>query len=372
MIGLADTEKLLRAHCSEPVLLSLFLWVPADPAQLRELPARADELFDLAARDGADGPVRVGAAERQTVRELISGQARNWLGQSVAIFACADIGLTEVFPLPVRLQERAVLGTRPHVRPLLATIWQHPSFRAVVADRRHGWLFSVDGDQISETRLPDAEIVRSHGFSGWYGLAAYRTNERVIELARHHYRDIADLLDQAVSESGPEPLVIGGHRDSVAQVLAALPARVRNDYAGSFAADPDTLTPAKVRQLADGVVADWLRQRDEQLLTQFREQPPGRLAATGLTSCIAAAAQHATRVLAVPSGGLIPGYSCRHCGALSSEGYGCSHGREAALAVPDLIDELAVRALSDGAQVATLTEPPAGIAALLRFPLTSA
>lgn len=372
MIGLADTEKLLRAHSAEPVLLSLFLWVPADPAQLRELPARADELFALAARDNGDGPVRVGAAERQTVRDLISGQARNWLGHTVAIFACSEIGLSEVFPLPIRLQERAVLGTRPHVRPLLLAIWDHPSFRAVVADRRHGWLFSVDGGQIGETRLPDAEVMRSQGFSGWYGLAAYRTNDRIIELARHHYRDIAAMLEQAVSESGPEPLIIGGHRDSVSQVLAALPARVRDDFAGSFAADPDTLTPAKVRDLAGDALAEWRHQRDEQLLTELREQPPGRLAATGLMPCITAAGQHAVRVLAVPAGGLIPGYSCGRCGALSSDGNGCSHGPEAARAVPDLIDELAVRALSDGAQVATLPDPPAGIAALLRFPLNPA
>jgi hypothetical protein len=52
---------------------------------------------------------------------------------------------------------------------------------------------------------------RSHGFSGWYGLEAHRVNERIIQLARHHYRDTVALIVQASQASGAVPLVIGGH-----------------------------------------------------------------------------------------------------------------------------------------------------------------
>ena len=48
----------------------------------------------------------------------------DWPGDPVAIFACAEVGLLEVAVLPeARLAtwpERAVLGVRPHIRPLLA------------------------------------------------------------------------------------------------------------------------------------------------------------------------------------------------------------------------------------------------------------
>jgi hypothetical protein len=43
----------------------------------------------------------------------------------VAVFACADVGLLEVVGLPEAPEtspERAVLGIRPHVRPLLAAL----------------------------------------------------------------------------------------------------------------------------------------------------------------------------------------------------------------------------------------------------------
>ncbi|HXZ72557.1 MAG TPA: hypothetical protein VEH31_17035 [Streptosporangiaceae bacterium] len=371
MISRAEVDKLLSVRAGGPSVLSLYLWVPLDPAALRGLPARADELFALAARNGPGlpGVVRVQAGDRRAVRGLLAAHARDWLGHTVAIFACGQLGLAEAVPLPCPLQERAVLATRPHVRPLLLAIQRCPAYRAAVIDRRHAWLFHITGEHIESAALPPAPGLRSHGFSGWYGLQAHRVNERIIQLTRHHYHDTAALLERAARATGPEPLIIGGHENSMPQFLAALPARLRDDFAGSFVADPHTLTPAKVRDLAGHVIENWLSQRDQHLLTQFLQEPPDGLTATGLSACLAAASQHAIKLLLVPAGGLIPGYACQRCGALSSTGDGCPHAAAALLAMPDLIEELAVATLSDGGQVETLHDPPAGVCAHLRYPL---
>jgi peptide subunit release factor 1 (eRF1) len=371
MISRAEVDKLLSVRAAGPSVLSLYLWVPLDPAGLRGLPARAGELFALAARDGPGtaGVVQLSAADGRTVRGLVASRARDWLGHTVAIFACAELNLAEAFPLPCRLQERAVLATRPHVRPLLAALQRCPAYRVVVIDRRHAWLFAVTGERMETTTLPPAEGLRSHGFSGWHGLEAHRVNDRVTELARHHYHDTAALLERAARAGGPQPLVIGGHDDTVPQFLAVLPARLRDQFAGRFVADLHTLTPARVRAFAGSVIEDWVSARDRHLLTRILHQPPDGLTATGLSACLAAASQHAIELVLLPAGGLIPGYACQQCGALSGAPGGCPHGPRAALAVPDLIEEIAVSALADGSQVETLTNPSAGIAARLRFPL---
>ena len=372
MISRAEVDKLLSVRAAGPSLLSLYLWVPLDPAGLRGLPARAGELFDLAARDGPGTPgIGVRAADRQAVRGLLASRARDWLGHTVAIFSCAELGLAEAFPLPCRQQERAVLATRPHVRPLLAALQRCPACHVVVVDRRHAWLFAVTGERIATTALPTAEGLRSHGFSGWHGFEAYRVNDRIIELARHHYHDTAALLERASRVSGPQPLVIGGHDETIPQFLAVLPAGLRDQFAGRFVADPHTLTPARVRDLAAAVIADWVSAREEHLRTGFLQQSPDGLTATGLNACLAAADQHAIERVLVPAGGLVPGYACQQCGALSGTPGGCPHGPGAAVAVPDLIEEIAVSALSDGGRVETLTDPPGGIAARLRFPLAT-
>jgi hypothetical protein len=374
MISRAEVDKLLSMRAGGPSVLSLYLWVPPDPVALRGLPARAGELFALAARGGPGraGTVQVQAADPRAVQGLLAAHARDWLGHTVAIFVCGQLGLAETTTLPYRLQERAVLATRPHVRPLLLAIQRCPAYRAAVIDRRHAWLFHITGEHIESTALPPTPGLRSHGFSGWYGLQAHRVNERIIELTRHHYHDTAALLDRAARATGPEPLIIGGHENSVPQFLAVLPARLRDDFAGSFAADPHTLTPAKVRDLASRVIQDWLDQRDQRLLTQILQEAPDGLTATGLDACLAAASQHAIKLLLVPRSGLIPGYACQRCGALSGTGDGCPHGTAALLAVPDLLEELAVTTLSDGGQVETLHDPPGGVCARLRYPLAPA
>ena len=374
MITRSEVDKLLSLRAEQPSVLSLYLSVPVDIAGLRELPAQAGDLYAEAVRSGnGSGTLRgVGRREQETVRGLLTERARDWLGHTVAIFASEELGLTEAIPLPAGLPQRAVLASRPHVRPLLLAIQRSPAYRVVVADRRHAWLFSVVGDEISTAALPAADEVRSHRFSGWYGLEAHRVNERIMGLQRQHLQATAALLERSARVGGTEPLVIGGHRDTIPQVFGALRADLRDAVAGSFVADPATLTPAKVRELAGRVVADWLAERDEELAAQLRQEPPDGLSAVGLTACLAAAGQHATRLIALPEDGLLPGYACGECGALSVSGDGCVHGRQAVQHVPDLMEELAVAALADAARVRTISEPPAGVAALLRFRLAPA
>jgi len=78
--------------------------------------------------------------------------------------------------------------------------------------------------------------------SGGNGLQAHRVNERIVHLARHHYRDTATLLERAVRAGGAEPVIIGGHQDTIPQFLGLLPAGLRDQFAGCFIADPHTLT----------------------------------------------------------------------------------------------------------------------------------
>lgn len=101
-------------HAVNPGVLSLYLAVPLDPAELRVLPARADGL--IATAESAVGSSRNVAEEnRSAVRQKLQVSGRDWLGRTVAMLACPEVGLFEVFPIPCRLPDPAVLGIRPHI-----------------------------------------------------------------------------------------------------------------------------------------------------------------------------------------------------------------------------------------------------------------
>lgn len=371
MITYSEVEKLLGVQAAEPSVLSLYLQVPVDPPALRDLSARADELLMLAG-GGADDPgaPRVRDDDRQLIHRQLQIHGRDWMGHTVAIFACGQLGLSEAVPLPCRLQDRAVLATRPHVRPLLLALQRCPVYYVALVDRRHVWVFRVAGERIDTMAQAAAEGVRSPGFGGWYGLDSHRVSERIIQLARRHYRDTAAILQHTMHGSGQALLVVGGHEETIPQFLAALPASVRDRYAGSFAADPHTMTPARVRALAGPIIEHWVSAREQRLVEQILRERPDGLTAMGMNACLAAVSQHAAGLLLVPAGGLIPGFACQRCGALTSTGAECPDGVAAQRRVPDLIEEMVVTATSDGGQVVAVSDPPAGIAARLRFPLT--
>ena len=373
MINRADVEKLRSMHAQRSAVLSLYLPVPLDPARLRGLAAEAGDLMGDVSANGPDSVSNAGVsnADRNAVLDALAAHGRDWLGHTVAFFACGELGLLEALPLPCLLPERAVLATRPHVRPLLAALQRCPDYRVAIADRRHSWVLSVSGNRVETVADQSEEGPRSPGFGGWYGLETHRIQQRIIQLARHHYRDTAAILQRAAGPGRNVPLVIGGHHDSIAGLLQALPPAVRADFAGSFTADPHTLTPARVRELASPVIEGWVARRERELAAEILGEAPGRLAAVGLPACLAAVNEGAVAHLLVAHQGMIPGFACGRCGALSTGSDECPDWGTAARAVPDLLEEMVQRALDDDGQVTVIRDAPFIIAAKLRFPVAA-
>ncbi len=370
MLGRAEIEKLASAQAAEPVVLSLYLSVPLDPAELRELDARTGDLIAMAAGEPGDGgrkPVR--DADRSAVRSAVVAHGRDWLGHTVAIFACTDLGLFEVVPLSGEAPERAVLAARPHIRPVLADLQRRPAYRVAVVDRRYAWVLAVTDGEIQTGAASAAATVASPGFGGWYGLDTYHVQHRITELARHHYRQVAVLLEHLMRDGEPEPLVIGGHQDGIGLFFASLQPAVREAFAGSFVVDTHALTPARVRDLAGPVIARWAEQSAQRLADGVLEASPGGLAALGLADCLAAVNARAVERLIVPGEELVPGYACGRCGMLGTAADGCQDWEGSAQPVPDLIDEMVHRILDDGGQITAVRGASFQIAARLRFRL---
>jgi len=337
MITRAQVEKLGALHAVEPTMLSLYLAVPPS-ADLAVLSARAREL--VAAAQAVSGrAVEPWAQER--VGDRLATCARDGTGRTLAVFACAGSGLLEAIPLPCPLPEVAVLGVRPHIRPLLLARQRCPAYQVAVVDRQRLWLFAVDGDDVAGTWVP----------------------------AARHTHDTAAQLAWIMRGGEPGPLVIGGREDDVEQLLGSAPAAMREAVAGSFAADPRALTAAGARDLAAPVVARWADRRARRLAGEILAPRPDGRCAVGLPACLAAVSAGAVPTLVVPAGGLVPGYECGRCGTLSLEADACCPDwGTAALAVPDVIEELVSRILEDGGEVVVTGDDSFPVAARLTRP----
>jgi hypothetical protein len=230
MITRAEVEKLGAVHAITPAVLSLYVTIPSLPGELSDLAAHARGLI-AEAETLAGGPGRLSEEDRDQALEMLAARAREWPGRTVAIFAGADVGLREAFPLPRAVPERAVLGTRPHIRPLLAALQQYPGYHAATEDDQHACRSVI-----------------------------------------------------------------------------------------------------------------------------------------GLRACLEAVTAGVAATLVVPRDGLVPGYECGRCGALSTDPDSCPDWGTAPLPVPDVIEDMVSRILEDGGEVLVTSDPSYPIAARLRCP----
>jgi len=373
LISRTDADKLRGLRSPDSAVLSLYLTVPVDLAEHRGLATRARELIKAAAADvpglAAD---RVREQDLEAVAQAVAVHSHDWLGHTTAIFACGELGLFEAIPLPGFLGDRAVVAARPYTRPLLAAIQRNPAYRVAVLDTKHAWVLAIGDSEIETLAERTGEGVPSTGFSGWYGLEAYRIQQRIMRLSRQHFRETIAMLERS-ADDGRQPLVLGGHEDEVKRFQSLLPPPVRDSVAGCFSVDLQTATPGRVRELATPVMARWAAESEARLVDELLSDPPDTAVTTDLAGCLAAVRSRAVSHLVVDDDQMVPGCACDDCGALSlgTSGGGCADPGHAFRIVPDLLDELASQALDGGGQVTSVRNPPFAAAARLRFPVTA-
>jgi peptide subunit release factor 1 (eRF1) len=371
MIDADRVTKLLTTHVPGSLVVSVYLTVPIEPAGRRGIPARLDDLLAAAQIGPGDGQMleRATRSELPVIRDTLAAHALEWLGHTVAVFSSRELGLLETIPLRSQAQERAVIADRPYVRPLLAELRRSPCYAAVVADRRHAWVYRVTGSGIEALASMEGATVGSRRFGGWHGFQMYRNQQRARKLARDHYAATVAALEDATQTHGCGPIAVGGHQAETASFVAELPQALRERVAGTFVIDPHTMTPARVRKLADEVVARWEDEREAAVAAQITGQPNGAMAAVGLPACLDAANEHAVQVLVVPDGAVAPGFACPRCGGLSVAGGACPLCGGPVRPVPDVIEELAVKVTMDGGTVEPVRgNGTAAVAARRRFP----
>ena len=224
MFTRADVDKLLGIDAPGLSLLSLYLRVPQDPAQLRELPARADGLLGKPAGDGTAGAGHGADAAGRSCPRLARPHHRN-------------LCLRGTRPGRGDPAARPAAGAgcyrRPAACPALCC-WPSSGPRRTASS----WPTSGTGGCCVSpvTRSMPLSCRTPKGCpaaaSAAYGLEAYRINDRVVELTRRHYRDTVAALEQGLRADRPEPLVIGGHEETIPQAARRLPAHAARAVAG--------------------------------------------------------------------------------------------------------------------------------------------
>jgi hypothetical protein len=377
MLTAQTVEDLIRFPPGDAPVLSLYVGIPADPGTAGPLHTRVHGLLDQLQPLADD--ISLDRAARMSVRKDLerlhaAATEERWAPPGAAVFACAGRGLYERVELPRPVRDRAVADATPYVRPLLAVLDEYHRACVVVVDRERGliWdLYQGEMQEVAQTRDP---TLRKPNYGGWYGLREQPVRHKAQEMAKHHYRKVAQQVADLFRSHSPELLIVGGHQDEVPEFLSFLSREVQAKLAGTFELDPHTATPAVIRDQAQRIVENYEREDERRRVADVLEKVAahGR-AVAGLEPCLWAASTAAVQDLLVQEDAVVAGVVCDRSGWLGLAGETCPVCGAPTRRTGDLLDELAEAVVEEGGSVEHVqADTPLKeftVAAAIRFPL---
>jgi peptide chain release factor subunit 1 len=377
-----DEDKVQRINALDggdyPVLSVYLGFRPGEPAgvaaRLKELLGPIRRETETMDRDAAMSVKADVDAVLDMAERLVPDS-----GNGLALFRCAGIGFAEQLKLPARVRDRAVLDTTAYTRPLTAIREYFRRFCAVVIERRRASIFQFYLGELTTWEEMWEEEVRKANFGGFAGYEEQRVRSRTGEIAARHYRDVAARLVDLSADPGFDLLLIGGPQEHVEGLRSALRPDLSQRLAGTFGIDPNTMTPAIVRDHCHRLAADWDAARERAAVGELMDKVgAGGAATAGVEATLQAVNQRAVHTLYLQAGHAMPGAVCTDCGWLDPDvaTAQCPACGEAMRRVPDLLDAMADSVRSAGGTVQNiLAETPLTdhqVGADLRFRVNAA
>lgn len=378
-LTVGSVEHLEQFRADGHPVLSVFLGVGPSISELRAVSARLKDLL----RPVAERAVALDRASEKSLRgdidRIIEGGERlvGDPGHGIAVFSCDRLGLFEIITLPARVRDRAVVGDTPYLRPLRAMLEEMHRFAAVVLDHRRAEIFEFYLGRLEHWEQLNEEEVRKSNYGGFGGYSEHGTRAHASEVAHRHYRDIAGRLNDLRNEAKSfDLLLVGGQREAVDGLVAALDPETRKLFAGTFSIDLRTMTPALVAEHCRSIAEAHDAAEQQTLVANLVDAAKsGGPAVFGLEWVIDAINQKAVQTLVVDTSDAVSGGACSACGWLSVDQHDLCPACHAAMKpVSDIVDASAHAVVQSGGSVRhILVDTPLNdshLGALVRFPVS--
>ena len=288
----------------------------------------------------------------------------------VAAFACGALDFVRGWLLPAAVPNLLRVGPAPYLRPLAELKDEYGTLAVVAADNRATTIHLVTVDREETEGRVRGDVKNAVKKGGWSQKRYARRREKELE---RYATDVVEKLDALDRERGFDRIVLLGSAESLQQIDAAIPERMRDRV---FRRDGVSLG-AGHDNVIDQAWSEWFvaeREEERKLWDRIRNEALGHgLAAIGATEVLAALLEGRVDTLLVSRESKVKGTRCRSCEHLT---HGtpdtCQRCGSRDVFALDLIDELVRQAELTSAAV-EFAEPDEdlaredGVAALLRY-----
>ena len=293
-----------------------------------------------------------GTASVHTDLDRIEGYVKGGFDRSrvrgLALFSCADQGMFEVVPLPVRVRSPVVVNDQPAVGQLEAIAEARCRFGVLLVDRQRARMFVFELDELVEHTEQLDELPRDYDSRGERERGD--VSKHVDALTSQHVRRAADLAFAVYQAQGFEHLCIGVSDDLQSEVEGALHAYLRERLVGRIGVTPQA-APAAVQKAVVALEEATERTREAAVVRRLLDTVgSGGKAVTGLGPVLTAINERRVEHLIVSHEYEAEGWRCAESGALH---HVRPHrdGGPSLRHVEDVVEEAIDDALAQGAKV---------------------
>jgi peptide subunit release factor 1 (eRF1) len=237
-----------------------------------------------------------------------------------AVFACSAQGFWREYDLPARLSGTQLFADRRfHLKPLAHLLGAIPSLGVVLLDRQRARLFDLRLDELTEREgffHPLSRRGRSDGFAGYDGGHAER---RVADEALHHFKFVADFIQDALERGMFEHWILGCQEIQWSQFASELHPQAAQKLLGRFSAEVAHVKRDEIRRQAEDIFAGWQQRRCaeavRETLSQARSNGRG---VTGLRRVLRSLEMGEVQTLLIGENYVAQAVECTGCGHLDA------------------------------------------------------
>ena len=378
MISREDVRELAQFQCNKQESCALsFYFQPRTPQNKshREEVILAKDLVRNALREsqknGKNGCAR---ADLNRILDLAGNMHGNQM-RAKAIFACSAENMWREFDLPPQLPgTQLFVNRRFHLKPLGPLLGAQPRLSVAVVDRHRARFFDLRLDELKERESlfhPLPRRGRGDGFAGYDGGHAERS---VADEALHHYKMVAERLQEELEKGIWEKLIVGCHHSNWPEFEPHLHPYVKQRLLGHFSADVATVNNDQIRDEASRMLRQALDDRRQTLLRDAIGQAKGNsLGVTGLRRVLRSLEVGEVQTLFLGEDFTARAVECTNCGHLDSHMVSyCALCGRATRELEDVCDAIVPAAIRRDVELFYVKDDPefdrvGNIAALLRF-----
>lgn len=377
MITRQQVNQLLQFRNGRYLVTSCYLNLNRTEIPVQGLKIRVKDLLQ-SARHSLDGKVGTHEQRESLQRDFDQIEARveqdisEGHHKGLALFSCSGEKFWQEYPLPRMVRNILVAETAPYIRPLSVILSQERRHCAVVVDRVHGQLFEIYMGEILEHAVT-ADAVPRRVREGGQGGREERNIERHHNAAVHqHFERLAEAAFRLFKQDQFDSLVLGGHREVLAEFRDHLHSYLRSRLVGEFATEPGRASAAEVLRQTEEIDQRLQAENERRFSADLVRKCGDGRAVAGVGATLAAIGRGEAQLLMVEEGFEAPGYLCRSCRSVSLHEPTCPQCRQSAELCPDIVDEAVTLALQKNCliqhvQTHTPLREAGRIGAMLRY-----